>query len=372
MIRLIKPEKEHKAEALAFRQEFFDNGEKIINGSELFDKIDSYDEWLEFIKKNASPETVAPDWAVSETYFAVDEGDRIVGIIDLRHELIGILKDAGHCGYSVRPSERKKGYATEMLSQIIRRAGQIGIDVFQLAADRSNEVSIKIIKNAGGKYERSFIFEGEEADIFLIDIKAVKKSAVLYVHGKGGNAEEAKHYEALFPDSFVFGLDYRTDSPWETNKEIEREIRYLSEKYDEVILIANSIGAFYSMNADIYEMIERAYFISPMVDLVKLITDMMKWANVTEEDLQREKVIKTEFGEDLSWDYLCYVREHPVKWTVPTAILYGSKDHLVSIETMNSFAERINASLTVMEGGEHWFHTEEQMAFLDEWMGDVF
>lgn len=369
MIRLVKPEKKHKTEALAFRQEFFDKGEMIINGSELFDKTDQYDEWLEFINRNSSPETVAPDWAVSETYFAMDEGERITGIIDLRLELKGILKDAGHCGYSVRPSERRKGYGREMLSQIIQRAGQLGIDTFQLAAGRSNEASVKIIKNVGGKYERSFILEGEEADVFLIDTKkAVKRSVVLYVHGKGGSADEAGHYRALFPNSFVCGLDYRTDAPWETDKEIERAVEYLSEKYGNVILIANSIGAFYSMNSDICHLISRAFFISPMTDLEKLITDMMKWADVSEENLKKEKIIKTDFGEDLSWDYLCYVREHPIKWTVPTDILYGTKDHLVSIETMKSFSTKINAGLTVMEDGEHWFHTEEQMAFLDEWI----
>ncbi len=373
MIRLIKPEKKHKEEAIAFRQEFFDNGEKTINGSELLDKIDSYDEWMEFIGRNSSSETVSPGWVVSEIYFAVDEGERIAGIIDLRHELSGILKDAGHCGYSVRPSERNKGYATEMLSQIIQRAGQLGINTFQLAAERSNEASVRIIKNAGGKYERSFILEGEEADIFLIDTKkSVKGSAVLYVHGKGGSAAEAGHYRDLFPNAFVCGLDYRTDAPWETNKEIERAIGYLSEKYDKVDLIANSIGAFYSMNSDICHLISRAYFISPMVDLEKLIMDMMKWAGVSEEDLKREKIIKTDFGEELSWEYLCYVREHPIKWTTPTEILYGTKDHLVTIETMKSFSERISAGLTVMENGEHWFHTKEQMAFLDKWMRKLF
>ncbi len=115
-------------------------------------------------------------------------------------------------------------------------------------------------------------------------------------------------------------------------------------------------------------MVEKAFFISPMVDLVKLITNMMAWANVSEEDLKREKIIKTDFGEDLSWEYLSYVREHPIKWTVPTDILYGSEDHLVSMDTMKEFAERVKADLTVMTGGEHWFHTEEQMTFLDSWI----
>ena len=100
----------------------------------------------------------------------------------------------------------------------------------------------------------------------------------------------------------------------------------------------------------------------------KLITDMMKWADVTENELKERKEIKTGFGETLSWEYLCYVREHPVKWDVPTGILYGEKDHLTSFETISAFAERTDAALSVMPGGEHWFHTEEQMRFLDRWI----
>lgn len=91
-----------------------------------------------------------------------------------------------------------------------------------------------------------------------------------------------------------------------------------------IILIANSIGAFFAMNADIEKQIDHAYFISPIADMEKLITDMMVWAGVTESELRERRVIHTDFGEDLSWEYLCYVRKHPVSWNVPTDILYGS------------------------------------------------
>jgi hypothetical protein len=62
------------------------------------------------------------------------------------------------------------------------------------------------------------------------------------------------------------------------------------------------------------------------------------------------------------------VREHPIQWRVPTSILCASKDNLTSLETVRAFAEKHNASLTMMAGGEHWFHTEEQMQFLDDWI----
>ena len=78
--------------------------------------------------------------------------------------------------------------------------------------------------------------------------------------------------------------------------------------------------------------------------------------------------IPTDFGETLSWKYLCYVREHPISWRVPTRILYGEHDNLTSLETISAFAEKTGAALTVMPGGEHWFHTDEQVRFLDDWI----
>ena len=191
---------------------------------------------------------------------------------------------------------------------------------------------------------------------------------ILYVHGKGGSSAESKHYKPLFPQYDVKGLDYQTFTPWETGREIYSAVRNFKNKYENIILIANSIGAFFCMNGDISQFITKAYFISPIVDMEKLIIDMMSWANVTEEELKTKSIISTSFGEDLSWKYLCYVREHPVKWTAPTEILYGRKDNLTSYETITSFAQKNNAVLTVMENGEHWFHTDEQMQFLDNWI----
>lgn len=122
------------------------------------------------------------------------------------------------------------------------------------------------------------------------------------------------------------------------------------------------------MNALSEKHIDSALFISPVVNMERLIEDMMKQANVTEAQLSTEKEIATSFGETLSWEYLCYVRNHPLRWNIPTRILYGENDNLTSIETITDFAERINAPLTVMKGGEHWFHTEQQMQFLDDWI----
>lgn len=167
-IRLVRPNIELKDKAIEFRQEFFDNKEMIINGSELLDKTESYDDWLESVTDNTKEETVNPDWVVTDTYFALDETDSIVGIIDLRHTLNDFLRDFGNCGYSVRPTERRKGYATEMLRQILPIAHNVALSELHISVERNNEPSIKTILKNGGIYERSFEFEGEQADVYKI------------------------------------------------------------------------------------------------------------------------------------------------------------------------------------------------------------
>ena len=194
------------------------------------------------------------------------------------------------------------------------------------------------------------------------------KNLVIYVHGKGGTAEEAKHYQPLFAESDVIGFDYKSQYPWEAKNEFTDFYDLHSKGYDSVVLVANSIGAFFSMNALAEKKISKALFISPVVNMERLIMDMMIWSNVTEDELCSKKEISTVFGETLSWEYLRYVRKNPIKWNIPTCILYGANDNLTSIETVSVFAEQTGAILTVMKDGEHWFHTDKQMEYLDNWI----
>lgn len=194
------------------------------------------------------------------------------------------------------------------------------------------------------------------------------KNIVIYIHGKGGSAAEAEHYKPLFPGSEVIGFDYHAQSPWKAAEEFPRFFAGQRGRGGSLTLIANSIGAFFSMSSLDESLVDRAFLISPVVDMEKLIGNMMMWANVTEAELSEKLEIPTAFGERLSWRYLCYVREHPISWRVPTHILYGQHDDLTSLETISAFTKRIGADLTVMPGGEHWFHTDEQMGFLDDWI----
>ena len=115
---------------------------------------------------------------------------------------------------------------------------------------------------------------------------------LVYIHGKGGNAKEAEHYKGLFPDSEVIGFDYHSQTPWEAMREFSVYFDRLKSEFDSIAIIANSIGAFFAMNALNDIKLEKAFFISPIVDMEKLITDMMQWAGVDEQELM-EKLNKS-------------------------------------------------------------------------------
>ena len=194
------------------------------------------------------------------------------------------------------------------------------------------------------------------------------KNLIIYVHGKGGSVGEAEYYKALFPKDEVIGFDYRSQTPWEAKKEFSAFFAVQRSQCEHLTLVANSIGAFFALSSLDEMLVDRAYLISPVVDMENLICNMMQWTNVTEQELAEKRKIATNFGETLSWEYLCYVRKHPIIWNVPTCILYGEHDNLTSLETVSAFVKQHRAGLTVMPGGEHWFHTEEQMQFLNHWI----
>jgi pimeloyl-ACP methyl ester carboxylesterase len=194
------------------------------------------------------------------------------------------------------------------------------------------------------------------------------KDAVVYIHGKGGSPDEASRFVPVFPGVDVIGFDYKSETPWEAQEEFPAFFGEVRRGHGRVLLIANSIGAYLAMCALSGVHIDRAFLISPVVDMEQLILGMMSREGISEEELRSRGEIVTESRDVLSWRYLCFARENPVGWSVPTAVLYGGRDWLTSREQISAFAERVGASLTVMEDGGHWFHTDKELRFLDEWL----
>lgn len=152
-IKLVFPTLEYKDAAEKFKQEFFCCGESIINGSALFDQME-YAEWLENTLNNNNPQTVRSDWVVSSTFFAIRQTDGlIVGMVDIRHSIDHefLSNYGGHIGYSVRPSERRRGYATDILRQALDFARHIDLPCVMLGCYSDNVASKKTIEKCDGK-----------------------------------------------------------------------------------------------------------------------------------------------------------------------------------------------------------------------------
>jgi len=198
----------------------------------------------------------------------------------------------------------------------------------------------------------------------------------LFVHGMSGCKEEAEAFaEIVCPEYQVLAVDLPEHgerktirdafNPWTVLPELRGVATYIKTRWSELSLRANSIGAYFSMHAFGGEKLRKALFVSPIIDMEKLICGMMTSARVSEAELKDRGEILTDFGQTLSWRYLSWVREHPIdNWCSPTAVLYAGQDNMTSRETADAFVTAHNAVLTVMENGEHWFHTPEQRAAL--------
>ena len=200
----------------------------------------------------------------------------------------------------------------------------------------------------------------------------------LFIHGKCGCKEEAGDFaETVSSRGWqVLGIDLpehgsrkgETDAfdPWHLVPELQTVLDYAKTRWSRIALRANSIGAYFAMLA--LDTPCRALLVSPILDMEGLILAMMGKAGVTESRLREEGEIETGSGPTLSWEYLCWVRQHPSHaWGCPVHILYGNKDDMTPWNTVQKYANRQGAKVTLAEGAGHWFHTPEELALLKKW-----
>lgn len=203
----------------------------------------------------------------------------------------------------------------------------------------------------------------------------------LYVHGKHSRKEEAEQFASIAEKSGFQVLSFDLPEYGErANKQypctVQNGIHDLNEiysfiegKYDSISLFACSLGAYFSLLTYQNITFDRSLFLSPILDMERLIQNMMRWANISEEELKEKEEYKTSFGEILSWDYYEYVRNNPIhKWNSPTFILYGENDNLTERCVLDSFSVKNNCTVDIMSNGEHYFHTKEQSAYFENWL----
>ena len=155
-------------------------------------------------------------------------------------------------------------------------------------------------------------------------------------------------------------------------KDLKQIIEYAKLNYEEINLWACSMGAYFSLLAYKDEGIKQCVFLSPVVNMKVIIDNMMLWSNTTEEKLKEKQEIKTDFGQILYWDYYKYVKDNPItNWNKKTYILYGDKDNMQDRAIIERFGKDFNCNLTIMENGEHYFHTEEQLNYYKNWLDKI-
>jgi hypothetical protein len=195
------------------------------------------------------------------------------------------------------------------------------------------------------------------------------KRVAIYIHGLNGSAKEAKDYGFLKDKYDVVGLDYKDGKPWELKDVIQSEFKKLSEGYDEVVVIANSIGAFYACEYLSKYNINKAFFISPIVSMFQQVVDLMEMYNIKDKELKEKGIIELEDGNVLSFEFYQHVANEEDHWKVPTEILYGAYDQVVYTGSMMEFLENHpNARLTVKSDAEHYFYTPEEKRFIKNWI----
>lgn len=156
---LEKPNKKHQKEAIEYINEFINNNSQIhgSGGLDRYLQTNTFEEWLIHTKnmKNKNYALVC-NFVPSTTYFLIREEDnKIIGMIDLRHELNEYLaKISGHIGYAIRPTERKKGYAKIQLYLCLIKAQKLGLEKVMISCDETNIASSKTIEALGGIFER--------------------------------------------------------------------------------------------------------------------------------------------------------------------------------------------------------------------------
>lgn len=159
MIKLIHPTLEYSDAIMDMRCELLEV-DKIghIHGSGNLQDYDDAGEWIKQVEKNRFKETCPANSVDSDVYLAIREDDKhVIGVAELRHHINHPVLSTwgGHIGYSVRPSERRKGYARIILRLILNECVKLGLNEVLLTCNENNIASEKTIVSEGGIYENS-------------------------------------------------------------------------------------------------------------------------------------------------------------------------------------------------------------------------
>ena len=158
-IKLVRPSMDYAKEIMDYKNEFLECNSSM-DGTGPLRRCQSAKKFIFYTRLFESPDSVPEGYVDSHQFMAVREEDhRVVGMIDFRHHINHphLSEYGGHIGYSVRPSERKKGYAKEMLKQVLAFVKDYGLSKVLVTCYENNAASEKTILSCGGIFERNTV-----------------------------------------------------------------------------------------------------------------------------------------------------------------------------------------------------------------------
>ncbi|MBU5672051.1 GNAT family N-acetyltransferase [Paenibacillus brevis] len=158
-LKLIKPALNLKDEYISFYQEWRDSGEEMVPWVITKDPSD-FRAMLAFLSNQEKGIGIPEGWVPDSTFWLVNEYSRVIGAVNIRHQLSPfLLRAGGHIGYGIRPSERGKGYAASMLKLALVEARKLGIQEVLVVCDAENVGSERTILRNGGTRDVDFVEE---------------------------------------------------------------------------------------------------------------------------------------------------------------------------------------------------------------------
>ncbi|WP_298043918.1 alpha/beta hydrolase [uncultured Campylobacter sp.] len=207
------------------------------------------------------------------------------------------------------------------------------------------------------------------------------KKVYIYAHGQGGSKDDAELLASVVCEqgwqviSFDLpGHGQRRHEPASCDPrraifEFREILSYAKKRWEEIALFAVSIGAWFSLQSFRDEKFSDCLFVSPILDMKCVISNIMRRAGISQERLKQERMILTHVGQPLFWEYWSFVLNNPItKWETPSRILYAENDDMTPLYIAKNFTQQFDCTLSIMKNGEHWFHTPQQLDYLRKWI----